>query len=89
MRPSLAGRRLGYFAAAGFVIAVLIHIATIAGVDVSSSLPSVWALHAGAILVGLALVFSMRGTFGRRLRLSEIPRHLPSWALATCAVVYA
>jgi hypothetical protein len=74
----------GWIAFTGLLLALLVHIATVTGVDVYSRLPPVWLLHLGAMLVLGLFVLS-----ARRLKLDEIMCHLPLWVVIVFAVVFA
>jgi hypothetical protein len=74
----------GSLALAGFALALVVHIETIAGVDVYSRFPAVWLLHLGALLLcGLSILSA-----GYRLKPSEIVYHLPTWAIVIVATVF-
>jgi hypothetical protein len=81
-------RLLGWIAFAGFLLALLVHIATTTGVDVYSRLPSVWLLHLGAILVCGLLALSARKSFGSCLKLDEIMYHFRVWVVLVFAAVF-
>ena len=76
------------FPLAGFVVSLVVHALTYAGIDVSRGFPLVWALHVGAILA-----FGTMMVGGRRNRWAggfELP-DWPAWAylLAAAALFYA
>jgi hypothetical protein len=74
----------GSLALVGFTLALVVHVETIAGVDVYSRFPPVWLLHLGALL--LFGLFVLSG--GHRIKPSEILYHLPTWAIMVIAAVF-
>lgn len=84
-------RPLGLIAFVGFFLALLVHILTLASIDVSSQFPYVWSLHVGMFLVWIPFVLFERKRFRmQRIRLGEIMSGLPPWAsfLVSVAFVY-
>ena len=83
-------RPLGRIALVGFTLALLVHVAAVAGVDVSSRFPYVWLLHFGVFLAFIPIAFSARKGFReRRLGFDEITSHLPGWAVGLAGAMFA
>jgi hypothetical protein len=83
-------RRLVAFAAlVGFGFSLLVHIAALFGVDVSSRVPMVWVLHVGIFVVFIPLVFSSRKVLGPRPTFSEIRALFPGWVVLLGIAVFA
>lgn len=71
----------------GFVLSAFVHVAALAGVDVSEKIPLVWMLHAGVFIVFIPFVFSSRKVLGAKPSLSDMRTLVPGWiALAGIAV---
>jgi hypothetical protein len=84
-------RLLGAIGLVGFGLTLLIHILTIAGIDVSSRFPYVWAMHA-AVMVYFAssvLLLIRAGYPTRRLTLDILEDNLPAWVLLADGLFFA
>jgi hypothetical protein len=79
----------GTIAAAGFLLAVIVHGLTFAHVDVIEDFSSVWLLHVGLFLVAIPFVLSARATIGGRPSLAQLGSFFPRWARILLAVVGA
>ena len=53
---------LFYFAFTGFICAVIVHILSLANIDVNETLPFVWLLHIGIFIVWIPTVFDLRNS---------------------------
>jgi hypothetical protein len=51
---------LFYFALAGWVLGLTVHILSLANIDVTEKVPFVWLLHVGIFIVWLPVVFSLK-----------------------------
>lgn len=49
-----------YFAVSGWMLALIVHLLTLTGVDINSSAPYVWALHIGIFAVWLPAILMLR-----------------------------
>jgi hypothetical protein len=77
---------------AGLVLSVLVHVASIRGVDVESTWPNVWLLHYALFPIVLLTVFVGSAAAGRRRpSLRDFLGLVPPWALAllAAALLYA
>ena len=62
---------------------MLVHVATLRGVDVSARVPYIWLLHIGAILdYGVLILFIRKQPVGRRA-LDNLPR----WTIVVCGAL--
>jgi hypothetical protein len=80
-------RFLGSTALVGFALSLVAHIATVVGVDVSSQVPYIWTLHAGAILAFGSLALSARKVLRRDRAFGKLLDHLPAWAVIVLLAV--
>ncbi|MBB6241945.1 hypothetical protein [Rhodanobacter sp. MP1X3] len=82
---------LGFAALAGFLISLAVHVEALMGVDIASSIPSVWLLHAGVFVVFGPFVFFSRKDFVGNQSLLSMAKGLPPWAavLGGAIFVYA
>ncbi len=62
----------------GFLLSLAVHVAALAGVDVSARVPTVWLLHAGIFVVFIPYVFSNSRREDRKSR--DLLAALPRWA---------
>lgn len=76
----------GLAALVGFLLALVVHIATVCGVDVSDTVPYVWALHVGIFLAFAPMVVSASR---RGINAGEILGGLPVWAIVLEGAVFA
>ena len=67
-------------ALAGFLLSLLVHVLSLAHVDVMSRVPAVWGLHFGvfAVFIPFVLALSKQKREGRRLTASEMRALLPA-----------
>lgn len=72
----------------GFVLSLIVHVAAILGIDVSTRIPSIWLLHVGVFVVWIPLVLSIRKVFGPRLTFVQVCAALPGWVVALGTVVF-
>jgi len=70
-------RLLALVALIGLVLAAGVHVASLAGIDVSERIPLVWSLHLGVFVVFIPFVFSIRKVVGRQPTLSDIRQLVP------------
>jgi len=82
-------RRVGYLAAAGFVLALLAHVSTFTGTAVDAGFPLVLVFQFGMILVWAVLMIFMLAKFARRVQFDDLIRCLPPWAGVACILVFA
>ena len=75
-------KKLGLTALVGFLLSLTVHIATVLGVDVSESVPYVWALHIGMFLVWAPMVLA-------GINAKELVRNLPTWAVVLYVAAFA
>jgi hypothetical protein len=80
-------RFLGLAALTGFSLSLIVHITTVAGVDVASLFPAVLWLHVGAILIFIPTVLSSRKALANRAGRFSFSGVLPPWANAVFAIV--
>lgn len=74
-------RLIGILALLGFVAALIVHLPTQFGYDISKPVPMLfWALHGGAIMAWVLMSNSARNAFGKRLSPQEWLSVLPDWA---------
>ena len=86
----MAKRVLGRTAVVGFFVSLLVHLLTVAGIDVTRWVPHVWGLHVGMFVVLFAFVLSSRKILGRRVTLGDLTSGIPNWtgALIIALFVY-
>jgi hypothetical protein len=67
----------------GLALTLLIHILAIAGVDISSRFPFIWAMHVAVIIYfAAAVLLLLRARYPtRRLTLDILEDNLPRWVL--------
>ena len=89
--PQLFRYVLGGAALAGFLISLVVHVEALTGVDVASSMPSVWLLHAGIFVIFGPFVFLSRKDFVGNRSLFAMAKGLPQWVavLGGAIFVYA
>lgn len=73
----------GYFAGAGFVVALLVHLAALFGLDFIGETPAVFALHVLMFVPFFPCAIAINKQFGHRAKLREIAATLPKWAVRT------
>lgn len=81
-------RFFALLALTGFLLSAIVHVAALAGVDVSEHVPFVWALHAGVFIVFIPFVFSSRKTFGKKPSLSDLRTLLPGGVVLAGSVLF-
>jgi hypothetical protein len=73
----------------GLTLTLVTHVLAVAGVDVSSRFPFVWAMHGAAILYfGCALLALLRSGYPTRLTLDVLRNNLPGWALVAGGLLF-
>lgn len=84
-------RLMVFIAAIGLTLSLVVHSASLFGVDVMSLAPYVWALHIGVFIVFAPAIMSARKRFGARPALADLRRAFPGWVqvLAAVFIVYA
>jgi hypothetical protein len=87
----LLRRAIGVAALAGFLMSLVVHVESLLGVDVSSSMPYVWFLHAGVFVVFFPFVLISRKDFSRKSSILDMAKGLPGWVafLGGAIFVYA
>ena len=70
---------LGVVALAGFLLSLVVHVQALMGMDVASSIPSVWFLHVGIFVVFLPFVLLSRKDFASNGSLFGMAKGLPLW----------
>ncbi len=81
----------GALAAVGFVLALIVHGMTCAGIDVTGRFPAAWLLHLGIFVVFLPFVFALRAKQGTMPRTPwGFFADRPAWVqwLAGAAFIY-
>ena len=73
----------------GFVLAAAVHVASLAGVDVSQRIPFVWLLHVGIFVVFVPFVLSSRKVLGAKPSLSGMRALVPNWVFIAGATISA
>lgn len=76
----------GYSALAGFALALLVHLASISGIDVHSEIPIVWALHVGVFIVFVPMVFQLI-TSNSAVDRFMLLRGMPVWSIVVIAIL--
>ncbi|QCP52183.1 hypothetical protein FAZ95_23655 [Trinickia violacea] len=66
-------------AAIGLALSVIVHGASLLGVDVPTSFPLVWGLHVGIFIVFVPAIISARKRFGARPTLADFRMAFPTW----------
>jgi hypothetical protein len=79
---------LAFVAFVGFVLAAMVHAASVVGIDVSERFELVWFLHVGMFVVFIPFVNSSRKLLGARPTFSDWRSILPRWAVVGCGVVF-
>lgn len=51
---------LFYLAVTGWILALLVHILSLADIDVKQTVPFVWLLHIGVFIVWIPVIFSLK-----------------------------
>lgn len=82
-------RFLSILALVGLTLAVIVHVASLAGVDVSERVPFVWVLHVGVFIVFVPFVLSSRKALGAKPSLSDVRALMPNWVILVGAAVFA
>ncbi|MFC5431087.1 hypothetical protein ACFPTO_20110 [Paraburkholderia denitrificans] len=82
-------RLMASIAAIGLALSVVVHGASLLGVDVMSRVPYVWGLHVGIFIVFAPAVMLARRRFGARPALADLRRAFPDWVQALVAVFFA
>ena len=83
-------RLLGAIGLDGFGLTLLIHILTIAGIDVTLPFPYVWAMHAAVIVnFASAMLLLVHAGYPGRLTLDILQDNLPAWVLLTDGLFFA
>lgn len=85
----LMNRAFGFAALFGFILALIVHIAALSGVNVSAKMPGVWVLHIGIFIVFIPFVLSFTKLFGQRPKLAELRAAFPAWVLIVMLVLMA
>ncbi|RKP47494.1 hypothetical protein [Trinickia fusca] len=76
-------------AAIGLALSLVVHGASLFGVDVMSLVPYVWALHVGVFIVFAPAVIFARKRFGARPALADLRQAFPGWVQVLAAVFFA
>ena len=82
-------RILGFASLAGFVAALVVHIAALTGIDVEDKFPAVWGLHVGIFVVFIPFVFSSRKTLGPKPTFAQIRAAFPIWVVGLGICIFA
>lgn len=81
-------RILALVALLGLALAAAVHVASLAGVDVSERFPLVWLLHVGVFVVFIPFVFSARRVLGTAPSISDMRGLVPAWVFFLCVAVF-
>jgi|SRR5579871_473396 len=73
-------RVLGGIAVVGFGASLVVHLLTVAGLDVSERMPYVFGPHFGIFVVFLPFLISSDSNFHRRPSLGDIISGAPTWS---------
>jgi hypothetical protein len=79
---------LGSLALVGFLASLIVHFQALMGIDVASSVPSVWFLHGGIFVVFLPFVLLSRKDFTGNKSLFAMAKGLPRWVAALGGVIF-
>jgi hypothetical protein len=71
----------------GLVLAAAVHVAAVAGIDVTERIPLVWLPHVGIFVVFIPFIFSARKVLGAKPSLSDIRALLPGWVILAGAAL--
>lgn len=82
-------RFLSILALVGLTLAATVHVASLAGIDVSERVPFVWVLHVGVFIVFVPFVLSSRKALGAKPSISDIRALMPNWVILVGAAVFA
>ncbi len=82
-------RVIGVTALAGFLAAVAVHLAAIAGVDVAARFPYVWVLRVLLLIVVLPFIMDSRKTLAARPWLAGMRAAYPSWVVVAGVCLFA
>lgn len=89
-----------FFAAAGWIIGLVVHLLSVFDYDVIESFPFVWALHVGAILVMFPAIIELKktapalqveGQYSRRQVnvFKHLSQNAPRWLVAIVVLSFA
>jgi len=81
-------RILGLLSLVGFGLAAVVHVASLAGVDVSQRFPLVWLLHIGIFVLFIPFAFSSRRVLGKRPSFSDMRALIPGWVFVIGVAVF-
>jgi hypothetical protein len=85
-----SNRRWGAIGLVGFGCALIVHILTILGIDVSSQFPYVWAIHAAVMVYFVSVVLLiLHAGYPSRLTLDILEDNLPAWVLLADGLFFA
>ena len=73
----------------GLVSSLVVHVAAVCGVDLSSTHPQVWALHVGVFVVFFPFVFASRRVFGNKRTWTQMKEAYPRWLVGAGVVLMA
>lgn len=79
---------LGSLALVGFLASLIVHFQALMGIDVASSVPSVWFLHGGIFVAFLPFVLLSRKDFTGNKSLFAMAKGLPRWVAALGGVIF-
>jgi hypothetical protein len=80
---------LGVTALIGFLISLAVHVEALRGIDMASSMPSVWLLHAGIFVVFVPFVLFSRKDFANNRSYFDTIKGLPHWVAILQTAIFA
>lgn len=78
----------GITALIGFILALIVHVSALLGVDVAARFHGVWFLHAALFVVFIPFVIFARRDFGAQPSLIQIGAALPRWVVAIGLIIF-
>lgn len=78
---------LGITALIGFILALMVHVSALLGVDMAARFHGVWLLQAVIFFVFIPFVFITRRDFGTQPSLMQISAALPRWVVAMGLII--